>query len=1076
MRWQYLMITWRALASVTLVIACGATVAAPNLQRFDLPEASAVQTLRDFSVQSHLQILFSADAVHSLTTREVRGEFDPERALNVMLGGTGLKYSFINSRTVAVVPVTSRFAAGGGVAYVADAGERPAHPKDEAAKDSEKDPTQDVGSEKKQTENRLPIPEVLVHGSRSTNADIRRTSDDIQPYVVIDRSKIERSSASSVEGFLKSELPMNTASADLQQASSSPGELAQGKINLRGLGTNQTLVLVDGRRLPGVVGLGTGFMQADISGIPLSSIERIEILPATASAIYGGAATGGVINIIRKRDFSGIDIGARYGNAFAGDAGEVNYYLNGGFTAAEGKTSVTATAAYSKSNPLLVAERTFGARSRAALFENDPSVVASSLQPPDSTRPNICSALVLTPQLGICGGSELTFRDGTPVTASITAVPRDYDGPSGDAGKAFLTNAGRYNLDIPRNGEYLLRSPVKNSVALSLRQAITPWLDLQISGSRNRYVSDFSAGVSSVSVVVSPDSNNNPFQQSVLVNVPLPGFARRAHSTSDLAEGTGSFIVRLPGEWSASLDRTWGRSRNSYRSKQGALISEDGLTLLSGSDELFRDGTASFPDLSSYETGEYDVFAGPYIQVSDDTALRVSGPAMRLPAGPLTLSALAEHRRERTKDAIYDDRSGGDLFTYALLSPKRWQSVNSLYLEGRAPLVGVANAIPLVKSLELQASVRRDSYEVTSTSDFLTAASPAGPFDEPKYFTNKASSTDYLIGFKYAPSQSVSLRSSYGTGFLPADLNQIAPSTTTASFPTSTDPKRGGTTVETPYTFISGGNPGIKPELSRSWSIGAIFNPSFLESARLSLDYTRIKKSSEITPVGEQFILDNEALYPSRVTRGPNLPGDLPGWSGPVTEIDTSVINILSTSVKALDLQFTYNWQTERWGTLDFSTVASRMIQFERRLTVASPSLDSVGYLDGPLRWKATASLSWQRGPWSTTWATQFFDGYLVFPSNADASAVEQFTTIQGGSSVRNQIYHDLYLTYRTRAGQHWLMGGVEVSFGVQNVFNANPPLLVTRSASFFSTNTYSTYGDPRLRRYSISLQKSFGK
>ncbi|MEJ1962128.1 MAG: Plug domain-containing protein [Gammaproteobacteria bacterium] len=121
------------------------------------------------------------------------------------------------------------------------------------------------------------IPEILVKGQRTLNVDIKRTADDVQPYVVFDREAIAKSGATSVEDFLKRRLTMNTVAATNLQGADVTGNASS--FNLRGLGTEQTLVLVDGRRLSPFTRGGGLPTQPDLNGIPLSAIERIEVLP-----------------------------------------------------------------------------------------------------------------------------------------------------------------------------------------------------------------------------------------------------------------------------------------------------------------------------------------------------------------------------------------------------------------------------------------------------------------------------------------------------------------------------------------------------------------------------------------------------------------------------------------------------------------------------------------------------------------------------------------------------------------------------------------------------------------------------
>src|SRR6185437_7108695 len=152
--------------------------------------------------------------------------------------------------------------------------------------------------------------EILIRGSRTMNVDVARTENDVQPYTIFSSQDIERSGVTTVEDFLKQKLTMNTTAQTNSQAFESPLGTTS-SINLRGLGSGETLVLIDGRRRAGVSFNGN-INQPDINGIPLAAIERIEVLPSSASAIYGGAALGGVVNIVMKKNFSGGDLKYTY--------------------------------------------------------------------------------------------------------------------------------------------------------------------------------------------------------------------------------------------------------------------------------------------------------------------------------------------------------------------------------------------------------------------------------------------------------------------------------------------------------------------------------------------------------------------------------------------------------------------------------------------------------------------------------------------------------------------------------------------------------------------------------------------
>src|SRR5262249_35178148 len=147
-----------------------------------------------------------------------------------------------------------------------------------------------------------------------------------QPYVVFAAEQIQQSQATTLNDFFKTRLPMNALQESQGQVNVDSGG-SRSVINLRGLGENQTLVLVDGRRMPNFNNDNQGFGQGDLNGIPLAAIERIEVLPSTASGIYGGGATGGVVNVITRKNYSGGDISLAYGGSSRLDA--ENYRIDG---------------------------------------------------------------------------------------------------------------------------------------------------------------------------------------------------------------------------------------------------------------------------------------------------------------------------------------------------------------------------------------------------------------------------------------------------------------------------------------------------------------------------------------------------------------------------------------------------------------------------------------------------------------------------------------------------------------------------------------------------------------------------
>lgn len=1052
---------------LALVTSVQAREQAKDRVSFNINAPSMAQALIEFTQQSGLQMLMPTNGATEAPAPKVVGSYTPEAALDQLLVGTDLRYEFTNERTVAIrtADASGRSAARSSRASREKVQEKITLAQARAEEDSNVPRTEQTpASGAASPTQRAGIPEILIRGSKVSNADIPRTPDDIEPYVVLSRETIERSNAATLEDFLKNNVPMNTASVSLDQQmgfSTTP----QGNINLRGLGTNQTLVLVDGRRLASAGTVSGAFAQPDISGIPLASIERIEILPTSAGAIYGGGATGGVINIIRRRNYSGLDVSVQYGNTFSNDMEDLRSSAAGGWSSASGKTSVTLSGSYAKANPLLSTERDFARRARERVLSNNPAAILGSGSPVPSRTPNICAR-----GPSFCSTTiPLVLDSGVSLLSPVTYASSGYQGSSSDAGTGLLNNAGAYNIDVPFDGQYLLRSPIRSTFSLGVRQELTSWLQLDMNGSKNKNQSDLTSPDQFPAITVDANAANNPFRQTVIVSVPIR-LQRAGRADSESTDGNVSLIGRLPGEWSVALERTWSQSRSSFKGKSSALVSDAGMTVLRQSPAIFADTPASLPDLTPYLTSQYDTFSGPIVQTLNGISLRLSGPTFDLPAGPITLAAVAEHRYEHLRDVIQESAvTTPSVFT---LTPRQSQSVDSYYLEGRVPIISFLNSITGVSVLELQGAIRRDSYRTKSTRSLVRLTSLDSPYPQIDYFGSDYSSTDYLVGMRYSPIKDVVLRASVGTGFLPPAVNQLVPTFQTANTTTLQDPKRGNTRIPTPFTLVSNGNPGLLPESSRSVSYGVIFTPRLVEGLRLSIDFTSIEKTDEIANPGGQYFINNEDFYQSRVIRGPNLPGDPAGWAGPITQIDGSNTNLFFTSVESLDFSFDFHKDVGRLGSFGLSLLASRARGFERQINLTSPVLDYVSYLGGPLVWRGSGGVDWEKGAWSISWNTQYFNRYNLYAPNVTPATLSGIIANNGSGTVPRQIYHDLAFRYRPSEARNGILGGVDVRLGIQNVFNTNPPIIGS-SLSAFGGNTYSNYGDPRLRRYFIFLQKS---
>jgi outer membrane receptor protein involved in Fe transport len=356
------------------------------------------------------------------------------------------------------------------------------------------------------------------------------------------------------------------------------------------------------------------------------------------------------------------------------------------------------------------------------------------------------------------------------------------------------------------------------------------------------------------------------------------------------------------------------------------------------------------------------------------------------------------------------------------------------------PLFSARNRRTGLEALELQIAARADRYRTNGSTGLIFL-----PSDEPVVReSNETSSVNPTFALRYEPVKDIAFRLSYGTGFVAPDVSQLA-STITADPVTVVDPRRGNTTVTLPFgSVIQGGNADLKPEESKNLSAGFVLTPRFAPGLRFSVDYTRIEKTDNIAayPTGIQGIVDDEALLPGRVQRGAGLPGDPAGWAGPITFLDTTLLNVAEARVEAFDFQLDYELPT-RFGTFGFSTVATRQTHYETRAMSGQPTFENVGltYFN-PLGFSGTAEITWRQRAWSAGWMARYYDDYLTVDPNAVANAAT--IQLQGnGGRVPSQLYHDVFLSWSfddAGLADGSLFSGTTVRFNVRNVFDEMPP------------------------------------
>ncbi len=1030
------------------------------------------------------QLLYEQKQVEGVRTRGVEDAKSAAAAVAALLEGTTLKSRVDASGAIFIVAVRdgSRSSAVNPADQMRVAVNAEGKDEEGAGKSSER---------KEADGQQITVQDRRIKPWTDANADTPRTVNDAQPYYIFDAKTIDQSGATNVEDFLKQRLTMNTVAQTNAERSGLSREGSTSSIDLRGVGADKTLILVNGRRMAGVNHQTTEY-QPDLNGIPLSAIERVEVMPSSASGIYGGSAMGGVVNVILKRDYSGGEVRVNYDNTIDGGSAGRSLSASYGLALESGRTHMSLNASWSDKEPLLLRDRLWIFQENlAAIQSRDPDAIYSSANPWLGSLPNIipgsssATTLTLKPEYG-----------GTVLNSRNTHVPANTSPGTSTTELAdlLLANAGQWNLDFPLSTQSptgLLRpfgqTPKTQSLRASLRRQMRPWLELAADFSWHENRSDgIFQPTTSLTVRGGPaGAPTNPFTTDVRVRV--SDATRIPVTTRSLSRrATLSAIAQLPWNWTGALDYSWSENRFGYL-YYGVDVSAQMADLLSGELNPLVD-TLQYP-LNFQKYLQSILYQGA--NRLHNVVLRGSGPLPALPWGQPMLTVGLERRIARTPERTID-------YAYPIsVSNNRIQrfyardaTTDSGYMEATVPLVK-AGWLTGLHGLELQLSGRNERYQVDTGTPFeqimyerspprISYGTPNLNNQEPVFSEASYSSSNYTVGLKYQPIPEVTLRVSRATAFLPPRPEQLLKNPLHDRNPTLVDDPQTGQQGVAVHT-LSGGNPDLTPQNSKSLNAGIIWLPTWkpLEGLRLNVEYFRIEQFDAIGTLDAQVIVDQESMYPGRVTRDD---------TGTITLVDASLANLYRRETEGWDLSLDYA-VTTRAGRFSLRAAQSIIVHLKNQYDQALPEFDAVNFPSegGATKYKTNATLNWESGPLMLGWTARYFSSYKQYGAAGGPDAARRATAglppsttrtlWQGGDAIPSQIYHDLFVAYSFDhspgsgvGAVSRLLDGLSMQLGVRNVFDKVAPL-----DAFYSNNYYmSPYGDVRLRSYWLNARLSF--
>lgn len=1011
------------LAAVTLSVSV-ASAEEPSYA-LDIPAQDLNSALKTLAVAIDRQVMFSAAAVEGYQSPAISGEFSTSEAMDVLLASSGLTYDVTVSNVLLVRAADSdrggdSDSKNSGRALTLMAQNQTSF---QATRGSQAPEASrgEAGAEEEVLE------QIIVTGSRI------RGAQSASPIVTIDRAEIDMAGFATVEEVVEY-LPQNfgagatsDATNGINQAQAVGGDVNDFSggvsLNLRGLGASSTLVLLNGRRMSPS---GNEAAFTNIASIPVTALERVEVMTDGASAIYGADAIGGVVNFILREDYEGAETRLRYGSDAGGDTSNVQFGQTLGTSWNDG--NVLFSYEFFEREALAGADREFTA-------SNDLSPFGGT----DYRQP---------------GGNPANIRTGPSSNRVWYAIPEGQDGTSltsddftgSDSPQRFFNARTHIDVipDVDRHSGFL---HIQQTVgALHLFGAVRYTRE---ESTRRQQVRTFDFTVLGDDTSTPDTIEGNPF----FVDPTGTGLTTVRVDNYTLADDFGPSIVfgeietagaalgirlDLSEEWQGEITVNWSQEED-QNSLGNQVDSSELRAAVNQTDpnlafNPFGDGSNTNPAVIE-SLIQRKVPNGKSESELLSANLDISGDLFKISDRDVKLAAGMEFRDE-TLSAVRFIQTSNELTTD--LS----RDVFAAYAEFFVPLIGNTNRQIGAQRLEFSIAARYEDY-----SDF-------------------GSTTNPKLGTLWAPIETFILRATYGTSFRAPSLDSLDASRSSWSYFPDVFGLGGA------FLVGRGRNAELDPEEATTWTAGFQWRPQWAENFSLDATYFNIDFSNRIErPVANFFTAVFNPDFASIVNLNPSdeevlaivnrpeydpdsgvpfgrdpFPATDFGPGGvPVDAIfDNRLRNLAQSVVTGAEAQVSYSTDTAL-GSFTFSLNGSYMFDFERRFLPSAPLVDEVDTLGRPVDFRARANVTWNHESWTIAGFINYTDGYTDQFSDPER-AVDSWTTL------------DLTVAYNTSeyAG---LFSNTRVALTTQNLLDEDPPFVNTFGGVGFDATNASPLG-----------------
>jgi iron complex outermembrane recepter protein len=875
------------------------------------------------------------------------------------------------------------------------------------------------------------------------------------PTSVIGEQEIAAKAPANIADFVN-ELPslVGSNSPRFNISSISAGLSGINALNLRDLGGQRTLVLLDGQR----VGAATLTNLIDVNEFPEQLVKRVDVVTGGASADWGSDAVAGVVNFVLDKTFTGVKGEVQGGTTTYGDDGNYKISLAAGTGFSNGRGHILLSAEEAYNAGISGAPRPWANQNNETMMYANPAYTPTNGQPALLVRNN--SGLATATPGGIITSGPLKGTyfgpGGTPAQFNYGSFVSGNFMQGGQSGYANFANTVDLDPRVSRQNVFFRTSfdvtdhfqvfgQASYAKASTFNNVSDQWNlgNLTISAN-NAFIPVGTAAAIAAYNAAHPTTPITSFAMGSL-NQDLPTIS----STTD--RSNGRFVIGANGDFNA-LGSKWTWDAYSQETITDIYIASN-LTVTANykaAINAVQNPTTGAVQCASIATNPscvpYDIFGTgvnssaainyvmgtPWLRQQlrqNVEAANLRGNPFSDWAGPVSVATGVEHRRE-SADGSSDAADAAALETTPVtpvyfagnFHPTHGNyDVNEVYFETVVPL---AETQFFAKSLDLNGAVRATDY---STSGYVTT---------------------WKVGLTYSPIDDISFRATRSRDIRAPDLAELFQNSLTVTAGV-TDPTHNN--VSTTAFQVTSGNPELKPEVADTTGIGVILTPSFMPGFTASVDYYDIHIADAITTLTAQQLVNTcaqgDTALCSDIVRNA---------SGTITQVNVVPINFASQVARGLDIEASYRRNLETVAPFlegDFTVrlLATHFLENTINSGVTLPvnnvGDNSEGASSGTLtlpRWRYSATTAWENGPLAMSFTARgvsagvYNSTYIQCTANCPASTANNMTI--DNNHLPGALYFDATINYK-------LAHQSEVFLAVDNLANT-PPVMVAYGPS----------------------------